>query len=259
MAGLIPWREVVEPHQDVATGEFQQAEFAADLAKVHNGSAPSEYRNPREFFARTYLTEGLSTLLIGAAKRLSGAAVTRWSNCRPISAAARPTRCWRSTTWWGVRRRMICRGWTSCCPRTGSPFPRRSAAPCWWALRAGRRISSAWKAAGKIRTTWGELAWQLGGAEVFAMIAENDARGVAPGSNLLEAIFKKCAPCLILIDEWVAYLRQIYKVEGLPSGSFDANLLSFVQALTEAVSASPGTLLVASLPASQIEVGGGEC
>ena len=31
VAGLMPWREVVEPHQDVATGEFQQAEFAADL------------------------------------------------------------------------------------------------------------------------------------------------------------------------------------------------------------------------------------
>ena len=107
----------------------------------------------------------------------------------------------------------------------------------------------------KIRTTWGELAWQLGGEEAFDMIAENDAKGIAPGSNLLEAIFRKYSPCLILIDEWVAYLRQIYRVEGLPSGSFDANL-SFVQSLTEAVKASPGTLLVASLPASQIEVGG---
>ena len=107
----------------------------------------------------------------------------------------------------------------------------------------------------EIRTTWGDLAWQLGGAEAFDMIAKQDASGIAPGSDLLEAIFKKCAPCLILIDEWVAYLRQIYKVEGLPSGSFDANL-SFVHSLTEAVKASPGTLLVASLPASQIEVGG---
>ncbi|MET4022042.1 hypothetical protein [Bradyrhizobium sp. S3.2.12] len=53
----------------------------------------------------------------------------------------------------------------------------------------------------------------------------------------------------------VTYLRQVYKVEGLPTGSFKANL-SFVQSLTEAVKASPGTLLVASLPASQIEVGG---
>jgi hypothetical protein len=72
VAGLLPWREVVEPHQDVATGEFQQAEFAADLAKVHSGSAPPEYRDPRQFFSRTYLTEGLSALLVGAAKRLSG-------------------------------------------------------------------------------------------------------------------------------------------------------------------------------------------
>jgi hypothetical protein len=87
------------------------------------------------------------------------------------------------------------------------------------------------------------------------LVAQNDENGIAPGSNLLEELFRSCSPCLILIDEWVAYLRQIYKVEGLPSGSFDANL-SFVQALTEAVKASPGTLLVASLPASQIEVGG---
>ena len=107
----------------------------------------------------------------------------------------------------------------------------------------------------EIRTTWGEMAWQLGGADAFDMIAANDAKGIAPGSNLLEAIFKKCSPCLILVDEWVAYLRQIYRVDDLPSGSFDANL-SFVQSLTEAVKTSPGTVLVAALPASQIEVGG---
>ena len=58
-----------------------------------------------------------------------------------------------------------------------------------------------------------------------------------------------------IVNELVAYLRQIYKADGLPSGSFDANL-SFVQSLTEAVKTSPGTLLVAELPASQIEVGG---
>ncbi len=99
------------------------------------------------------------------------------------------------------------------------------------------------------------MAWQLGGADAFDMIADNDAKGIAPGSNLLEDIFRKRSPCLILIDEWVAYLRQIYRTDGLPSGSFDANL-SFVQSLTEAVKTSPGTLLVATLPASQIEVGG---
>ena len=35
--GLTPWREVVSPHQDVAGGHYQQAEFAADLWQVYMG------------------------------------------------------------------------------------------------------------------------------------------------------------------------------------------------------------------------------
>ena len=33
--GLKPWREVVTPHPDVASGRYQQAEFAADLWQVY--------------------------------------------------------------------------------------------------------------------------------------------------------------------------------------------------------------------------------
>src|SRR2546425_3834238 len=52
---LTPWREVVSPHKDVAGGRYQQAEFAADLWQVYLGEGVSEYRNPTEFFRRTYL------------------------------------------------------------------------------------------------------------------------------------------------------------------------------------------------------------
>jgi predicted AAA+ superfamily ATPase len=254
-AGILPWREVVEPHQDVATGEFQQAEFAADLAKVHNGSAPSEYSDPKEFFSRTYLTEGLSSLLTGAAKRLSGSGgdpvvelqtnfgggkthsmlalyhMASGANADDLSGLDQLLRSNDLNVPAKINRAVLVG--TSRGPQDVIH------------LEGGRTIN----------TTWGELAWQLGGVEALDMIAEQDARGIAPGSNQLEAIFRKYSPSLILIDEWVAYLRQIYRVEGLPSGSFDANL-SFVQSLTEAVKSSPGTLLVASLPASQIEVGG---
>ena len=255
VAGLIPWREVVEPHQDVATGEFQQAEFAADLAKVHNGSAPSEYKNPTEFFARTYLTEGLSNLLIGAAKRLS-------------SASGDPVVELQTNFGGGKTHSMLALyhmasgaaaqdlpGLDQLLSQHGLTVPKKISRAVLVGTSRGPQDVLSVESGLKIRTTWGELAWQLGGAEGFAMVADNDERGIAPGSNLLEALFKKYSPSLILIDEWVAYLRQVYKVEGLPSGSFDANL-SFVQSLTEAVKASPGTLLVASLPASQIEVGG---
>ena len=255
VAGLMPWREVVEPHQDVATGEFQQAEFAADLAKVHNGSAPSEYRNPREFFARTYLTEGLSNLLIGAAKRLSSAGGDPVVELQTNFGGGKTHSMLALYHMVGGTPTEDLPGLDQLLSRQGLTVPKKINRAVLVGTSRGPHDVISLEGGRKIRTTWGELAWQLGGAEVFEMIAENDARGIAPGSNLLEAIFKKCAPCLILIDEWVAYLRQIYKVDGLPSGSFDANL-SFVQALTEAVKASPGTLLVASLPASQIEVGG---
>ena len=255
VGGLLPWREVVEPHQDVATGEFQQAEFAADLAKVHNGSAPAEYRDPREFFARTYLTEGLSNLLIGAAKRLSGTGGDPVVELQTNFGGGKTHSMLALYHMVGDTPVEDLPGLDQLLSRNELTVSREIRRAVLVGTSRGPQDVISPEGERKIHTTWGELAWQLGGTEAFEMISENDARGIAPGSNLLEAIFKKCAPCLILIDEWVAYLRQVYKVDGLPSGSFDANL-SFVQALTEAVKASPGTLLVASLPASQIEVGG---
>lgn len=71
-SGLKPWRTVVNPHKDVASGKYQQAEFAADLWQVHLGEGSDEYRKPVEFFRRTFLTESLKGLLAGAAERLSG-------------------------------------------------------------------------------------------------------------------------------------------------------------------------------------------
>lgn len=253
--GLVPWREVVEPHEDVATGEFQQAEFAADLGKVHAGGAPSEYRNPHDFFSRTYLTEGLSTLLVGVAKRLSGTGgdpvvelQTNFGGGKTHSMLALYHMAGNTPAGDlpGLDQLLSEHGVTVPASVNRAVLVGTSRGPLDTISREGGR---------EIRTTWGEVAWQLGGARAFDRIAQNDAQGIAPGSHVLEAIFRDYSPCLILIDEWVAYLRQIYRTDGLPSGSFDANL-TFVQSLTEAVKASPATALVAALPASQIEVGG---
>jgi len=257
VAGLMPWREVVEPHQDVATGEFQQAEFAADLAKVHNGSAPSEYRNPREFFARTYLTEGLSNLLIGAAKRLSGAGGDPVVELQTNFGGGKTHSMLALYHMVGGTPAEDLPGFDQLMSRNDLKLPAKvSRAVLVGSSYSPLEVEKRSRDFGRpIHTTWGEMAFQLGGEDAYALVAQHDEKGIAPGSNLLEELFRKCSPALILIDEWVAYLRQIYKVEGLPSGSFDSNL-SFVQSLTEAVKASPGVLLVASLPASQIEVGG---
>lgn len=253
--GLMAWRDVVEPHQDVATGDFQQAEFAADLAKVHNGSAPSEYRDPREFYSRTYLTDGLSTLLVGAAKRLGGTGGDPVVELQTNFGGGKTHSMLALYHMAGEAKAADLTGLDQLLTDNDLSIPDAvNRAVLVGTSRSPQDVFTV-DDGPSIRTTWGEMAWQLGGKKAYDLIAENDRNGIAPGSNLLEKLFKQCAPSLILIDEWVAYLRQIYRVEGLPSGSFDANL-TFVQSLTEAVKASPRTLLVASLPASQIEVGG---
>ena len=87
---LKPWRQVVAPHPDVASGRYQQAQFAADLWQVYLHDHPAlragaggdarapfevgadEYLDPVEFFRRTYLTHSLRGMLAGAAQRLAG-------------------------------------------------------------------------------------------------------------------------------------------------------------------------------------------
>ena len=59
-----------------------------------------------------------------------------------------------------------------------------------------------------VNTLWGELAWQLGGDEAFALVKEADANGTSPGKGVLKKLLEQHAPCVVLIDELVAYIRQ---------------------------------------------------
>jgi predicted AAA+ superfamily ATPase len=100
----------------------------------------------------------------------------------------------------------------------------------------------------KVNTIWGELAWQLGGKKAFDFVAEADASRTNPGEGLRKLI-TAYSPCLILIDEWVAYARQLWEREDLPGGTFDTQF-TFAQSLTEVVKTVPGAMLVISIPAS---------
>lgn len=69
--GLKPWRKIIDPHPDVANNEYKNAEFAADLSQVARGEGSHEYRDPVEFFNRTYVTAGMKGLLVEAIKRVT--------------------------------------------------------------------------------------------------------------------------------------------------------------------------------------------
>ena len=91
--------------------------------------------------------------------------------------------------------------------------------------------------------------------QLYDLVKESDKKGVSPGSETLKNLFDAAAPCLILMDELVAYAKKIYGASGLPAGTFD-NFISFIQEVTEAARASKNSLVVASIPESTIEIGG---
>jgi Swt1-like HEPN/Protein of unknown function (DUF499) len=250
--GLKPWREVVMPHPDVASGRHQQAEFAPDLWQVHLREGSDEYRNPVEFFRRTFLTNGLRDLLTGAVERLSG------KGSDPVIEL--------QTNFGGGKTHSMLALYhlfsgTAPAELSGlEPILQKSGIARIPNVRriviVGNKISPGapqQKADGVIiRTLWGELAWQLGGKEGFAMVKQADETSTNLGDALRE-LFNKYAPCLILIDEWVAYARQLHDQGDLPGGSFETHF-TFAQTLSEAAKAARQTLLVVSIPASESAV-----
>ena len=73
MTTLKPWRQVVTPHADIRQGKFDPSVFAADLGEILAGRGAVDYRDAKTFFSKTYLTQGLTQLLIDVMRRLSGA------------------------------------------------------------------------------------------------------------------------------------------------------------------------------------------
>lgn len=265
LGGLRPWREVVQPHDDVARGRFALAEFAADLQQVREGRGAAEYVDAVEFFRRTYLTEGLRALLLQAVTRITSGGGVPVVDLQTNFGGGKTHSMIALYHLFGGQRR------TDLPPEVQELLDEAAVdelPPVRRAVLVGTRLSPGQPArkddGTEVRTMWGELAWQLGGRASYELVAEADRSATNPGDALAE-LFAQQAPCLVLIDEWVAYARQLYADDTLPGGTFDTHF-SFAQALTETARAVPGTLLVVSIPASEsadgpsigsdIEVGG---
>lgn len=65
-----PWRTVAAPHPDVAAGRYRKDEYMADLGAVVSGEAETEYRDPVDFYRRTFVTAGIRELLSSVIGRL---------------------------------------------------------------------------------------------------------------------------------------------------------------------------------------------
>jgi len=262
LQGLPSWRDVIEPHPDVRRGEYKNAEFAADLSQVARGDGAIEYRDPVEFFSRTYITEGMSSLLEQAFRRVTG-------------KGGEPVIQLKTAFGGGKTHSMLAlyhalRGEVSLdkiplvkpiVQAAGmQTLPKATIAVLVGTALSPAKTKRLPNLPGiTVNTLWGEMAAQLaiaaGKPELYDFVRDADRMHVAPGSEDLKKLFDACGPCLILMDELVAYARTLYGQENLPGGTFE-NFITFTQQITEAARASQNSLVVAAIPESNVEIGG---
>ena len=257
-ADLTSWREVIRPNTDVIEGTFRKSEFAADLQEVFEGRAKTpEYGETEIFFNQTYITPGLRELLVNTWKRLGGKGgnpviqlktgfgggkthslialyhlINGASILRDLPADDKYTRLSEE-----INEIMEAADWDPDIPLTAQV-----------SVLVGTYLSTTdadeTKQGDPLNTLWGMMAEQLGGQGAYNIIGDAARQGTAPGGNQLDRLFEHVGPAVILIDELVAYVRNV-------QGVTQESIYTFFQAVTESVNRSENITLVATLPEGQ--------
>jgi len=255
MPQLRPWIQVVEPHEDIRRGRFDESIFAADLGEVLAGRGALEYRDPELFFRKTYFTQGLTSLVSGVLLRVSGK-----KGSEPIIQLQTPFGGGKTHTLLTIyhllkNRKVVFRqiAIQNLLAKVNlKDIPETRIAIVDGTALNPSEIRTTVEGL-RIRTLWGEIFYQLGGKEAFKLIESDDRERVSPGTEKIGRLIASLEPTIIMLDETVQYLVKISGIK-VEDSTLAGQTLSFVQELTEVISNSKKSLLIASLPSSSNEL-----
>lgn len=193
------------PREEIISGELSLDLFAAKLRLVVEGNAPNVYQDPKIFFANTFPTDGLKTLISEVFGRL-----VRTSVGAPIIRL--------KTSFGGGKTHDEIALWHIC--KQGrqieglerfadlSLIPDR---PIQVAAVDGRDldpVNGVYHSDSGITTytLWGEIGYQIGGVEGYKLLRGSDEQKISPGTSVLERLLDG-RPTLIVLDEIARHLR----------------------------------------------------
>jgi hypothetical protein len=258
LAGLLPWRQVTRPHPDIISGRYIKNAFEANLFQVLSDSAKSEHNDPVKFIRRTYFTSGLIGLVLNGWKRVLGL------GGKPVVGLHAGAGCGKTHSMLALYHLLDGELATKDLPGLEElesikeqwegdlPVVSRAVLSC---LKFS--VDNSWtKDDGtQVHTLWGEMAWQLGGKEGYAIVSDKDQNGLGPSSEQINKLFDRFSPALVIIDDWVAYARHFVGKGSLPAGTYESNV-AFLMSLVTAARTSKDVLVVAAVPLSASEIGG---
>jgi hypothetical protein len=237
-----PWYKVVTPRKEVREGRsFNPDEFAIALEQVVSKTAPEDYRDPKQFFSRTFFTRALREHVGMVLRRLSGST----DNTAPVLTLITQFGGGKTHTLTALYhlaqsadKAKEFTGVTELMKQAGSAsIPKAKVAVF---------VGNAWDPQPGRETPWIDIARQLAGDKGVESLG-NAARTTPPGTETIGKMFQAAgAPVLILFDEVLNFLNRH---RGLAE-SFHA----FLQNLTVATTGTTHGAAVISLPRSQVEM-----
>ena len=250
---LQPWYKVVTPREDLREGKpLDASEFAVHLDQVRENRAPKDYQDPKRFFERTYLTKGLTDLASEVIRRLSGektetSAVFNMATQFGGGKTHALTLLYHlaqngpsANAWLGVKS-LLTKAGVETVPAAAT------------ATFVGTEFDSLTGRGGTDgtplrKTPWGEIAFQLGGEEGLAIVAEHEKQMIAPAGDVIRKLLPEDKPTLILMDELMNYVSRNRK-SGLGGQLYD-----FLHNLSETARGQSNVVLAVSIPASELEM-----
>ncbi|MBM4345232.1 MAG: ATP-binding protein [Deltaproteobacteria bacterium] len=232
--------DLCTPRPDVLQGLIRESDYAADLGTVARNEGLEDYRVAAKFFANTYATQGLKTLLDSVLRRLSGtggeaSAIFRLDTqfgggkTHALIALVHAAHGMRGVA---NPEQFVSPAIVPAEPVRVAAFDGQDADPA-----NGRKLEHGLRA----YTPWGEIAYALNGRAGFDVVKESDRLRVAPGTDTLRELMGD-KPCLFVLDELALFLREAEQISGL-----QGQLAVFLQNLLKAVQSTPRCAAVFTL------------
>ena len=232
------------PRAAILSGELSFDLFAAKLRLVVEGTAPQVYKDPYLFFANTYPTDGLKTLIKEVFGRLVGATTgspiirleTSFGGGKTHDEIALWHICKQGRHIQGLER-FVNFNWVPDRPIQVAAIDGRDLDPINGVYHPETGITTF--------TLWGEIAYQIGGIEGYELLKASDQQKVSPGTSVLERLIRD-QPTLIILDEVARLLRA---AEGTPVGNstLAKQVVAFLFSLMDLAAASNHLVFVYTL------------
>ncbi len=237
-----PWYKVATPRKEVREGRsFNPDEFAIHLEQVIARTAPEDYREPRQFFARTCFTRALREHAGMVLRRLSG----ETANTAPVMTLITQFGGGKTHTLTALYHMAANGAKAAEYPGVGALIQEAGIGTVPQA-KVAAFVGNAWDPQEGRETPWIDVAWQLAGENGVKELGAA-AKTTPPGTEALSRVFKAAeAPVLLLFDEVLNFLNR----HRAMAEQFHA----FIQNLTVATTATTHGAAIISLPRSQVEM-----